>query len=259
MRSNRTIVAASVLLAAGCVTAPDGPAGTVDGAYEYVPARIVNADQVLRMLERTLAQAWSPERPSVTIRSWLNVDAEGIVRSAEIAESSGDSLLDAAVLGVVRRLRFKPARRYGTPVEARVLFPVSLMGDGPAGTVDGSRTRGASATRSRLMGDGPAGTADGVYEYAPPKEVNTDEVLRLMERTLAEAWSPGTPGGTIRLWLNVDAEGTVRSAEVAESSGDSQLDAAMLGVVRRLRYEPARRHGKPVEARIPYTVSIMGG
>ncbi len=187
------------------------------------------------MMERTLDQAWSPERPSVTIRSWLNVDAEGIVRSAEIAESSGDSLLDAAVLGVVRRLRFKPARRYGTPVEARVLFPVSLMGDGPAGT------------------------ADGVYEYAPPKEVNTDEVLRLMERTLAEAWSPGTPGGTIRLWLNVDAEGIVRSAEVAESSGDSQLDAAMLGVVRRLRYEPARRHGKPVEARIPYTVSIMGG
>ena len=188
------------------------------------------------MMERTLAEAWSPGTPGGTIRLWLNVDAEGIVRSAEVAESSGDSQLDAAMLGVVRRLRYEPARRHGSPVEARVPYTVSIVGDGPAGTA-----------------------VDGVYEYAPPKPVNTDQVLRMMERTLAEAWSPGTPGGTIRLWLNVDAEGIVRSAEVAESSGDSQLDAAVLGVVRRFRYEPARRYGRPVEARISQTVNLTGG
>ncbi len=53
------------------------------------------------------------------------VGSDGVVRRAEIAESSGfDALDDAALETVRRRWRFVPARRGGTAVESWVLVPI---------------------------------------------------------------------------------------------------------------------------------------
>ncbi len=79
----------------------------------------------------------------------------------------------------------------------------------------------------------------------------------MLERELGRL-SPEASWRTTRVWLNVDAEGIVRSVEIAESSGNSQLDAIVLRVVRHLRCEPALRDVKPVEARVPYSVTLTG-
>ena len=103
----------------------------------------------------------------------------------------------------------------------------------------------------------PEGPVNGAHEDGPPKSVNDNEVSRMLERELGRL-SPGAHWGTTRVWLNIDAEGIVRSVEIAEGSGNAELDAIVLRVVRHLRYEPARRDGRPVEARIPHSVTLLG-
>lgn len=99
-----------------------------------------------------------------------------------------------------------------------------------------------------------AARVNDAYEDGPPKSVNDDQVLGMLEREL-QALSFGTRG-TIRVWLNVNTEGTVRSVEIAESSGNAQLDAIVLRVLHHLRYEPGRHDGRPVEAWISHTVNL---
>jgi TonB family protein len=58
-------------------------------------------------------------------------------------------------------------------------------------------------------------------------------------------------GATVGLKLTVDAQGSVGDAEVVVSAGEA-LDAAALAAVRRFIFEPARRDGEPIAARIRY-------
>lgn len=52
--------------------------------------------------------------------------------------------------------------------------------------------------------------------------------------------------GTVRLLLQVDAEGRVAGAAILGSSGHPLLDQAALAAVRRWRFEPATQAGRPV-------------
>jgi protein TonB len=55
--------------------------------------------------------------------------------------------------------------------------------------------------------------------------------------------------GTARLRLTVDQQGNVLSAEILQSSGHDELDAAALAWVKaHWRYRPAMKDGKPVGA-----------
>lgn len=54
------------------------------------------------------------------------------------------------------------------------------------------------------------------------------------------AWREGV-GGETRLRIHISREGTVDSAFVLQSSGNTALDSAALAGVRRLRYRPARQ------------------
>ena len=59
----------------------------------------------------------------VTLR--VVIDEEGAVQSAKLETSSGDAALDQSALATVRdRWHFRPARRYGIPVECEVLVPI---------------------------------------------------------------------------------------------------------------------------------------
>jgi protein TonB len=54
--------------------------------------------------------------------------------------------------------------------------------------------------------------------------------------------------GLVVLAVEVDADGRPFDVTVKESSGHPMLDNAALGAVRRWRFEPARRAGRPVRA-----------
>lgn len=53
--------------------------------------------------------------------------------------------------------------------------------------------------------------------------------------------------GTVKLDVLVDRQGRVAQIRVAQSSGYSILDRSALESVRRWRFEPARRSGRPIE------------
>lgn len=57
-------------------------------------------------------------------------------------------------------------------------------------------------------------------------------------------------GGTVRVQVQVAADGSVDRLELASSSGDRYLDRAALEAVRRWRFQPAVRNGQPVAASV---------
>jgi protein TonB len=54
--------------------------------------------------------------------------------------------------------------------------------------------------------------------------------------------------GTVRLWIIIGADGTVKSAKVLNSSGWRRMDESALTTILRYRFAPARRRGVPVDA-----------
>lgn len=73
----------------------------------------------------------------------------------------------------------------------------------------------------------------------------------------ADAWDEGV-GGTTVLRLLISRRGTVDSAQVVQSSGNPSLDSAALANARRLRYDPARQGGNPVQVwgRLPVVFPV---
>ena len=56
--------------------------------------------------------------------------------------------------------------------------------------------------------------------------------------------------GTVYVWIDVAADGTVSDARVDRSSGHSILDDAALRAVRKWRFAPAVRNGGPIAMRV---------
>ncbi|MDQ3160557.1 MAG: energy transducer TonB [Pseudomonadota bacterium] len=57
-------------------------------------------------------------------------------------------------------------------------------------------------------------------------------------------------GGTVRVQVTVAPDGRVERMDVAQSSGDRYLDRAAMEAVRRWRFSPALRNGRPVSATV---------
>lgn len=63
-------------------------------------------------------------------------------------------------------------------------------------------------------------------------------------------------GGTVRVQVTVSTDGSVERMEVAQSSGDRNLDRAAMEAVRRWRFKPAMRAGQPVSATVVIPVDF---
>lgn len=62
--------------------------------------------------------------------------------------------------------------------------------------------------------------------------------------------------GEVVLSIDVDARGRVARASVASSSGSKDLDRAALDAVRRWRFRPAMRDGRPVPATVTVPIAF---
>lgn len=124
----------------GTVPAPGVPNPTPAAATQAAQTRSVPAPDAVR------AAAASPEplatrsnpKPAYPelarkrgqeglVRLLAHVDEQGKPTEISVAESSGFSLLDEAAVKAVRRWRFKPALRAGTPVRGTVLIPIEFV------------------------------------------------------------------------------------------------------------------------------------
>jgi TonB family protein len=106
-------IASLLLLAPACAT-------TVESRVTD-PAAIAEA--------RAADQAADPAtRTALVVVLRLKVDADGIVRDAQVVQSGGPKA-DETALKAVYRLRFNPAHKDGRPVESTLQFAFSFAPD----------------------------------------------------------------------------------------------------------------------------------
>ncbi len=92
----------------------------------------------------------------------------------------------------------------------------------------------------------------------PPMDVTFPHLLNRAEheRLIAEDYplelSDAGIGGTVRVRLWVDVNGSVDNVQVAESSGVEALDRFALDVAAGLRFAPGRRAGMTVGAWVEF-------
>lgn len=113
----------------------------------------------------------------------------------------------------------------------------------PASAPDSSQPRIIEAPARRAPPPvAPAAPAPG--DRAQPQPLSTPA-----PRYPREALRMGA-GGTVRITVTVAADGSVERQELTVSSGNRHLDRAALETVRRWRFQPATRNGKPVAAEV---------
>jgi len=88
-------------------------------------------DELPRKLETNPAPPYPPDayarRQQGRVLLEVRVDEHGLVGGISVSESSGVSSLDRAALETVRKWRFEPARRGGTPVASVVIVPIRFV------------------------------------------------------------------------------------------------------------------------------------
>ncbi len=116
MTPNRTLLAALVLVAAGCATA----------APRTVTPRYINREYIESIIERDypplLRQAGIGGETEVILR----LDQEGVVQDVWIRETSGYLDLDGLALSAAREIRFTPALYEGEPQEVQIAFTITF-------------------------------------------------------------------------------------------------------------------------------------
>jgi protein TonB len=137
----------------------------------------------------------------------------------------------------------QPAQAAGPPA------PASVPGT-PPGLADEGDPRGELQGSASASGDGPvslsegAGDATGSGGTEPPR----------FEVALLQNPKPGYPAaarargqeGTVLVWVLVGEDGTPEQVQVKESSGWNLLDRAAVDAIKKWRFAPAQRGGKPV-------------
>ncbi|HEY3266074.1 MAG TPA: energy transducer TonB [Armatimonadota bacterium] len=129
-----------------------------------------------------------------------------------------------------------PSKAAKQPAYRQVEPPVVLPKDSEPPTVtpdDHADTAGDSSDSSDSSSDvdrDPVKMNDPAQEYP------------------ASAYNDGVQG-TAKVGFTISTEGTVSEAHVTQSSGDNRLDDAAVDYVKRLKFRPALRHGRPAEVR----------
>lgn len=123
------------------------------------------------------------------------------------------------------------------------------MGEGAGGFVMdvprfGRRGRAGDSEEDDLMGNGG--------DTEPP--VATFKV----QPTYPSALLRKKIGGKVVVAATVDSTGAVTKVTIKQSSGQAELDKAVLAAVQKWKFKPGSRDGKPVQSNclIPYTFEV---
>jgi TonB family protein len=91
-----------------------------------------------------------------------------------------------------------------------------------------------------------------------PSILNRQEVIEAMAREYPPLLRNAGIGGTIRVYFFIEADGTVGSVQIDQSSGHEGLDAAALSVAEVYQFSPAlnRDEAVPVWVSFPITFQV---
>lgn len=113
----------------------------------------------------------------------------------------------------------------------------------------------------------PPGSRDNDLSRSPtvtpmtlaPRLLNGDEVARVLQRFYPPTLRDAGIGGTVHVWLFLDAEGHVVRTLVNESSGYGDMDAAALRVADRMKFSPAQNRDRPVPVWVTISITFEVG
>ena len=161
-----------------------------------------------------------------TITMMIVIGKDGSVHDVQLKKGI-DSWLDESAVQTVRTWKFKPATLDGRPVPVRVLVEISfsLFGRGNAVYVP------SRDVKHRF--DDLKGVVPPKLIYSPDPEY-TDKARRAKLE------------GTVTLIVDVDEKGRVCNVKEAGPKLGMGLDKKALKAVRKWKFQPATREGKPV-------------
>lgn len=116
---------------------------------------------------------------------------------------------------------------------------------------EGTRPAMPAGDQPRII-EPPAPPPAPPAPVAPPAVADSDApvpVNRPAPRYPAEALRRNI-GGVVRVQATVAPDGSVERMELAEGSGNRELDRAAMEAVRRWKFKPAVRNGQPVTATV---------
>jgi periplasmic protein TonB len=158
--------------------------------------------------------------------------------------------------------------------------PAPAANAAPAPAVPASVTSAASAGSAAAADAGQASVGTGVPAAAPPGASTSDgetvpggsgfesadtgsgtgsatfkaDIDPVLVRTIQVPYPAAArrlgKEGTVRVLVEVGTDGAVISDEIYSSSGNRMLDSAALDAVKKARFLPALKNGRPVIARI---------
>lgn len=106
------------------------------------------------------------------------------------------------------------------------------------------------------------GISDAARDWYPytvaPSILNTDEVVRAMERVYPPFLRDAGVGGTVHVRFHIDAEGVVQDFRIDRTSGHDALDEAALSIADVYRFRPALNgdHNVAVWVTFPITFRV---
>ena len=118
---------------------------------------------------------------------------------------------------------------------------------GGSGAADGS-AQGSGSGNGTGSGSGD-GTGNGNGEGSGGGVTEGPQILSREEPVYPSAARSAGISGTTVVGFIIEADGSVSSAWVEQSSGNSSLDSAAVQSVQNWRFVPARQNGIPVQSR----------
>ncbi len=170
-----------------------------------------------------------PNEPVPTPASFfVRVDSDGRVEDVRVRTPSNHEDVTAFSLAAVRQATYTPARKNGRTVDAWTSVPVAV------------RTGAAGAAASL-----PAQCA--APGYNPNHACFDARPVPLSAPTAA--WSgSGSPPTPATFWIRVSARGTIEKVQPLGTSSDDKFSVAALAAAQALKFNPATKGGRPVEA-----------
>ncbi len=189
-------------------------------------------DTPARLTGRPLSVTDVPERGEqvpTPASFFVRVDSDGSAQDVRVRTPSNHDDITAFSLAAVRQASYAPARKNGRPVSAWTTVPVS---------VNLGRSGAGAATT-------PAQCADPGYN--PNHACFDTRPVPLAAPTAP--WSGSGPAPTpATFWVRVSAAGATETVRPLATSSDDKFRVAALGAAQALKFNPALKDGRPVEA-----------
>lgn len=183
----------------------------------------------------------------------VTIAEDGTVKDVNVR--AGDPLLADAAVEAVKLWRYKPFVVQGTAVEVPTVITVTFALQGN-GQVSLSEQAGDPGSATALAAPPASVNSTEPYPiYAVGGEVKPPKRAYTPEPSYTESARRAKKQGTVALAIVITPEGEVHDVEVCKNLEPS-LDQEAVETVRRWKFEPATKDGKPVAVHVNVEVSF---